>query len=56
MIHRKLHEAEKPEAELAEAEARSCSRPSEWHMIKGSREAWKKKNKISLEFHSQSCS
>lgn len=25
-------------------------------MIKGSREAWKKKNKISLEFHSQSCS
>lgn len=48
-----MYEIENQETELAEVYARSCSRQSEWRGIKGSREAWEKKNRISLEFQSQ---
>lgn len=51
MIHRKVYDTEKQGADLA----RNCSRQSERHMCKGSREARGKKNKISPEFHSQDC-
>lgn len=51
-MHRKVNDAEKPGADLA----RNCSRQSEGQMCKGSREACGKKNKNSLEFHSQDCS